>query len=543
MTRRILSLWLPSLASERWAIARQAERRRKREREAGGAAEDAPFALIEEVNGRPCLTALSRTAAAAGLCPGQPLAAARAQLPALQVAARAPAREAARLEQLQRWSLRYTPWSATDPLGEGAADQPRDPGSRALASLGYGGGAGLFLDVSGCAHLFGGEAALMEDLRNRLAKAGHSARLGLAGTPGAAWALARFATTEGRAACRIDPGAEAKALQNLPAAALRLPPAQVGLLKRLGLGRIGDLRGIAPASLTARLGPLPGRRLDQALGRLEEAISPETPKEIPWAAERFLEPLGTPEAVAHALSRLIKALCAQLERRGLGARQVAAYGQRVDGSPVWLAIGTSRPSRQAAHLERLFAPERERLDPGFGLELLRLTVPHAEPLDALQEALPRTQLLPDNNGSAGFAALIDRLQARLGPGAVRQPRLAAHRLPEAAEAFAAPFAPAPNESPGGSPPAAPRPQLLFPRPQGVDALALLPEAPPQRMIWQGQAHRLRRAEGPERIEPAWWRPAEASAPRRDYYRVEDEAGRRFWLYRADRQWFLHGLFA
>lgn len=508
------------------------------------------------------LAALDPSAAALGLIPGQALAAARAQVPDLVQAVRQRSSETRRLGQIEAWCQRYTPLVALDPLGDGG-----DGGS-----LAYGGGAGLYLDITGCAHLFGGETVLLNDLLGRLARLGHSARAGLADSPGAAWALARYATSDAAPARRLvaeqsEPGATAAALDPLPPAALRLSAAASQLLERLGVSRIADLRRLPAASLSARVGSETLLRLRQALGSVEEPISPQQPQELPAVRQAFAEPLLTPEAVAAVLERLLVALTVELERRGLGARRLEAVGHRADGSQVRLAIGTSRPSRDPRHLSRLAAPQRDLLDPGYGLEVLSLTATRSEPLGPEQVSLPagdrfssrphqspQEALQADAQAAcnrpqgaapqpADLAGLVDRLQSRLGAGSVARPRARARHRPELAVAYASPLALEQSQEESWPEEQPPRPLLLLTKPERIAVLALLPDHPPRRLDWRGERLEVIAAEGPERIEPAWWDPREAETPARDYYRLQVADGRRFWVFRAGADWFLQGVYA
>ncbi len=463
------------------------------------------------------------------------MASARAQVPDLCTAQRQRSAEARRLAQLEAWCRRYTPWVAGDPLGDGSGG----------GSLAFGGGGGLYLDVTGCAHLCGGESALLEDLVQRLGRLGHQARAGLAGTAGAAWALARFATTPEQPWIRIEPEEEAKSLDPLPPAALRLTAEAGQLLSSLGVSEIAQLRRLPAASLTARVGSETLYRLRQALGSQEEPLSPDAPAELPWVRQAFAEPLLTPEAVSAVLDRLIEALSVELERRGLGARRLEALGHRVDGTQVRLAVGTSRPSRDPAHLCRLAAPQRDLLDPGFGLEVLSLSAPVTELLEAQQLVAPEAgEGSRSAGGVADLASLVDRLQSRLGAASVVRPRARARHAPERAVAHATPFAIEPATAEEDWPESLPpRPLLLLSKPEPVSVVALLPDHPPRRLDWRRQRLEITRAEGPERLEPAWWLPEEAGARPRDYYRLEAADGRRLWAFRAGSDWFLHGLFA
>ncbi len=573
--RRVISVWLPRFATDRLTLPAPA--RTARQRSAGPAR---PRVLLRQERGCLLLAAVDARAAAAGLAPGLPLVDARAIQPDLETAEHDPAADLRALSALAAWCGRFTPWVATDRSGCDA-----------------GGAAGLLLDVTGCAHLFGGEEALLAALVAGLESQGYTARTALADTPGLAWAVARFAPAEGAdpsadqgagpsasggAATRVVPPGAAKAtLAELPVAALRLAPGQVELLQRLGLRRVGDLYALPAGSLARRFGPMVAHRLAQALGRAREAISPLTP--VPPFVERLAlpEPSDAPEAIALGLEALILALCRRLEERGQGARRLVFTLYRADGSLGRLRLGTSRPSREPQHLKRLFAQRLERVDPGFGVEVMTLAATAAEPLNALQSVLPcaagvpaRAAAVPKAEPPAFGAALrparapeavpaseapaleasppealgevVDRLMNRLGAAGVTRQAPRESHLPERAVAAAPPV-----EAPTAAPTAAwrrperPRPLRLLPRAQPIEALALLPDHPPAQFRWRRLLHRIAAAEGPERLSPEWWHPepAKAAEPARDYFRVEDDDGRRYWVYRAEGRWYLHGLFA
>jgi len=476
---------------------------------------------VHDQGGRLLLAALDRAAAAAGLGPGMALADGRALVPGLKTAQLDPLEDARALARLAEWCGRYTPWTAVDPAGGG-----------------LGAGAGLLLDVTGCAHLFGGEAALAADLAARLARLGFTARLALADTIGAAWGLARFAC-DGPAPWRVVPRGQARAaLAPLPPAALRLSAAGGELLARFGLRSVGALYDLPPATLEPRFGPELAQRLRQALGLAPEVLSPLMAVPPHIARRVFAEPVVTGEPIAHGLENLARALCRRLEAEDLGARRLELTVYRVDGSLRRLALGTSRPSRDPDHLARLFAGSLEAIDPGFGIEVMTLAAPVTEPLSALQMVLS-----PEGAGRVdprGLAGLIDRLGARFGLGRVfRQLPVESH-LPERASGRAPALGPAGDSAWRRG---RPRPLRLFAHPEAIEAVALLPDHPPARFRWRRVQHEVVRAEGPERIAPEWWRDDPGPAEARDYFQVEDAAGRRYWLYRAGGRWFLHGLFA
>ena len=500
---------------------------------------------------------MDATAEQGGLALGMPLADARALLPEVRTAAYDAAGDAAALARLADWCGRYSPWAAVDGCG-----------------CDIGGSAGILLEVTGCAHLFGGEAALLSDLITRLQRLGFTARAALAETAGAAWAVARFAvpgdsslgdSSPGHSPdprCTVlPPGTVRAALAPLPPAALRLPPATCELLARFGLRRIGDLFDLPPATLASRFGPHLARRLAAALGVEAESISPRQPVPPFLVRQVFAEPIATAEDIARGLDGLLPGLCRALETAQQGARRLELAIYRVDGTVRRLSLGTSRPTRDPAHLRRLFGTHLEAIDPGFGIEVLALSAPVADPLSALQLTLSGAGTGTGTGGVASnvtddLPALIDRLGCRLGLENVRALAPRESHIPERAVAVLPALVPHPAWSlPVAASPT--RPLRLLPRPEPVEAVALLPDHPPARFRWRRLLHHVVRAEGPERIEPEWWDDAPTVGPERnaarDYFRLEAEDGRRYWLYRTPGQvgggqadggrWFLHGLFA
>jgi protein ImuB len=456
---------------------------------------DRPLVTFASDGRRLTLAACDAAARAAGLAPGLPLAEARARLPGLLAAPADPGADAAALTRLAWWGLRYTPL---------VAPAPPD---------------GLWLDITGCAHLFGGEAALCDDLRARLA----SCRLGVAETPGRAWARARFA-------------------EPFPVEALRLPAETAALLRRLGFATLASLAAAPRAPLRRRFGAGLLDRLDAFSGQRPEPIQPLAPPEGIAARRAFAEPLLTADSFTAVLEELLAETCAALAARGEGARRLDLIFERVDGARPFLAIGTSTPVRHAAPLARLFAERLPTLDPGLGVEAMELRVTRADPRVTVQTRLDGA---PDD--AAPLAALIDTLANRLGPDRLWSPVAVQSRVPERAVA-----AGLPSGAPAVPWPAPlPRPLRLFSPPQRVEAMALLPDHPPLAFTWRRVRHRIRRADGPERIGGEWWRRPGEEDSVRDYFAVEDEEGRRFWLFRrgdgvdpaaGDLAWFLHGVF-
>jgi protein ImuB len=481
------------------------------------------------------LAAIDWAAQARGLHAGMALADARAAVPDLLVREADEAVDRALLEAVAEWCDRFTPLVALDP--------PR----------------GLFLDICGCAHLFGGEAALRAELLARLAASGLEGRAAIAATAGAAWAAAHHGGPD-----LIQTGEESEMLAGLPVAALRLEADQIALLDKLGLKCIDQIAGLPRAPLTARFGPGLVRRLDQALGREDEPLSPRRPAPEFSAERRFADPIGDAETVSATIGALAAALAASLERRGAGARRLQLALFRADGGVVRADLGTARPVRDAGLVAALFAERLqalgESMEAGFGFDMVRLSVTESAPCEAHQIDLSGAA------AGAGLDRLFDLLGARLGLARVTRLAPVDSHIPERA-CRALPLVEAAGEDGScrrqNSPPPRrervdshlpepppDRPLRLFARPEPVEVIAEVPEGPPLRFRWRRALHHVALAEGPERIAPEWWRENAEGESTRDYYRVEDSQGRRFWLYRAglygretDRPaWFMHGLF-
>jgi protein ImuB len=515
-SQRVLSLWLRRLSTDRIARSRQKSRE-----------QSAPLIVIGRRGNAEVLTALNDAAEQIGLSTGLALVQARAMYPSIDTIAEDTEADTILLESIADWCLRYTPLVACD-----APD-------------------GLLLDISGCAHLYGGEHELVADLAARLENAGFAYSLAIAGTIGAAWAAAHY----GESACYAR-GEERTLLAQLPLSALRLPPTTVASLARVGLKRIGDIIDLPRAPLTARFGSEVLRQLDRALGREHEPLTPRLPVAPYVAEQRFPEPIAREEDVLAITGRLARRLQFALERRGDGARRIELALFRTDGVVRRIAAGTSRPLRDPDEIRGLFverlAALADTLDPGFGFDMARLSVVVAEP------APPEQMGIGGGEDAVELCRLVDRLSARIGTRRVH--RLAAQdsHIPETAEA-ALP-AQAVNGDAGWDAfrryreavELSPRPLRLLMRPEPIEAVAEVPDGPPLRFRWRRALHEVIAAEGPERIEGAWW--SEHGGPARDYFRVEDKSGLRFWLFRAGLyrdlspgtpapSWFLHGMFA
>ncbi|QGP78231.1 Y-family DNA polymerase [Sphingobium sp. CAP-1] len=507
-SRQCLALWFPFLACER----------AKRGRSGDGP--DAPFALVARVGNAVRLAAVDRLALAQGLAAGMTLADARARCPALMTLPDDPAADARELDRLLAAMRRFTPMVALDPPD------------------------GLILDISGCDHLFGGGDALADAARRQ---AGYASRHGFGPNAMAARALARHGGK--------NMGDKDGDVAALPVAALDLDDGALAALRRAGLRTIGDLARRPMGMIAARFGEQAVTRLRQILGEAASPIAPRRPIAPIRADARFPEPIARTDDVMEVIEHLLAQAARQMEARRLGGRRFAIRLIRSDGARQGLSIETGQPVRDPAAVMRLL---RERidsmadpLDPGFGFDSVHLAVPWTE---ALVERQCTLEGEAQERGEADVIALIDRLGIRLGPDRVRRLEPCDRHLPEAAQRLV-PAGQASTADWPMDPDRPPRPLLLFDPPQSVQVIAGVPDGPPLRFRWRGRLHEVRLAEGPERIAAEWWRRRDGHQPggagrTRDYYRIEDKDGRRYWMFRhglfgeeADIAWYLHGLFA
>ena len=491
--RRILSIWCTALAIDRWQLAEGTS--------------PAPFALVSEVAHGLRLSAANAAAEAGGVRASMMLTDARALCPNLAVAPGDPAGDLAFLERLALWAQRWGPWSALDPPD------------------------GLLVDVTGVAHLYGGEPALLHDAAIRLASRGLAVRLALAPTAGAAWALSHHGPEQ----AIHHPG---DSLDELPVAALRLDPATRLVLHRLGLKRVGELSGVARDALARRFRTIrapaanPLVRLDQLVGRVPEPMLPVLARPAPSVQRRLAEPIRHRGLLDRVVEDLAADLVRTLEGAGLGARRIELALWKVDGEVLLRKLELAEASREAAHLTRLFAARLDDLDAGFGIELARLSAPWCEPLTLSQRDL---EAAAEVHGTS-LAACIDRLSVRLGTDAVRRPEPCASHWPERAQRWVSLLG-APSTSVDGlrhrpaPPPGHPsagysgmggregeragaassreagkiRPLKLLDRAEPIAVIHASPDGLPRRFSWRGRVHEVLRAEGPERIAPEWWR--------------------------------------
>nr|WP_279327364.1 DUF6504 family protein [Chelativorans petroleitrophicus] len=474
------------------------------------------------------IAALDEQAEALGLKPGLGVADARAMHPQIEIVEADPEANRRLLESLADWCDRYTPLVAID------------------------GSDGLFLDITGCVHLFGGEEKMMQDILSRLSRQGFDARAGLASSAGAAWAAARFPGL-----ARILPGQEADALSPLPLSALRIDAETRIRLESVGLHTIGAILHAPRAPLARRFGAGLLVRLDQALGQAEEAISPRLPVP-PLSAERQLvEPVVHAEDIENLVHGLAGTLQQDLERRGEGADVVQLSLFRVDGAVQRHVVRATLPLREPNLIRRLFrerfSASRDEIDAGYGFELVRLSVLKASPFTVVQTDLAGDGMVAEES----LALFADRVRARLGEHVLMRPVPVESHIPERAVRML-PFAaggkaalPEAAVPAGGTSGVPERPIRLFLHPEPIEvAAAEVPDGPPLNFRWRRAIYNVSRAQGPERIAPEWWHDDQEDAPTRDYFRVEDTEGRRFWLYRQGLygaveempRWFMHGIF-
>lgn len=513
-SRRILALDFPALTLDRI--------RRNRQRRGEASPANLPLVAVAKIENALRLTAVDERAARDGLHPGLPLADARARVIALDVVDADDETDRALLEAIADWCDRFTPLVALHP--------PH----------------GLLLDISGCAHLFGGEAALMRTLCDFVRGQGISVCAAIAGTSVAAQALAK-----GAEGVIVENGSEREAVSSLPVSALTGDEKVVYALKRAGLKTIGEVASRSSSELTARFGAAFAFLLEQALGRNGQPIVPRRALPDYVAERRFADPVATAEVIDRAIASLAGTLESLLEERGQGARRLEASFFRTDGAVRHIALDTGRPLRDAASIMVYFSERLEVLadpvDPGFGFDLVRLSALHTEALEY------QAAELESREDEREIADLIDRLSARFGGERVTRFLSMNTHVPEYAAAFcpaqrgAAPSAWPQLRAEGETPR---RPLHMLAPPEEIEnALADVPDGPPKRFVWRRALHQIVKTEGPERIAMEWWRDAEAKT--RDYFQVEDEDGRRFWLYRdgvygleaENPRWFMHGLFA
>lgn len=497
--KRYVALWFPHLTTDRRVIRRPELRGR-------------PFVLTALERGHMVIQSASIEAQEKGIMTGMALADARALYPALQVLDDQPHLAEKLLKALAEWCIRYTPVVAID-----FPD-------------------GLVLDASGCAHLWGGEHSYLKDINTRLEGGGYHVRAAMADTIGTAWAVARY----GQSSPVIGPGLQKEALLPLPPAALRLESEVVERMHKLGLSKIERFIHMPRQVLRRRFGQQLLIRLDEALGEAIESIEPLCLVEPYQERLVCLEPIRTKTGIEIALEKLLEKLCGRLQHEIKGLREAVFTCYCMDGKKQRITIGTNHAVRNAAHLFKLFELKIAGIAPGWGIELFMLEAPVVEDLPAQQE---RLWTEAGSCGNSALACLLDRMAARIGQQAIHRYLPDEHYWPERSLRPAASM----GEEPAIDwPEEQIRPICLLPVPERIVVSAPIPDYPPMLFIYQGKIHQVRQADGPERIEREWWI---EEGLQRDYYRVEDEEGARYWLFRSGHydghhpEWFIHGYFA
>jgi protein ImuB len=504
--KRVASLCLPSLSIDR---LRRIERWPR-----SATPPDKPLVTVHRSGQRIVIASACPSARGLGLLPGMAVTQARALVPEFDARPAEPEADRAFLIRLALFAARrWTPAAAIS------------------------GSDGLWLDLTGVSHLFGGERRMCERIVSFCSRSGFNARIAVAGTTGAAHALARFGRD------RIGPcenGDEAEAIAGLPVSALRLDEPAVAVARRFGIETVGELIAMPRGPLARRFGSGLLTRLDQALGNAEEPFDPIVPTDPPTTSLRFLEPIVSAEAIEQVLGDLAALLAKQLAREGLGARIVSLICNRVDGEDQVLAIGTAAATRDPKHLLDLLRMKMEAIEPGFGIEAMALVAARSEPLAAQQ--------IGGQDQNSELPPLIDRIASRIGSPHVFRYTSVESDVPERSVRRIAPLGEVQD-----LPRQWPRPARLLRHPEPVgQVIAELPDQPPIRFSWRGKVHRVRKADGPERIHGEWWKHLSEAHCVRDYFQVEDEAGARFWLFRrgdgvdgrtGDLSWYVHGVFA
>ncbi len=501
MKRRYVSIWFRYLLAD-WQLIRRPELK------------EVPFVFGAPVHGRIMITAVSPLAQSQGIEIGMRAADAKAICPGLEVLDDKPGRAANLLKGLGEWCIRYSPTVMIDEFSMN----------------------GLFMDVSGCAHLWGGEREYLKEIVARFKSKGYTVRLAMADTAGAAWAIARFGTLSPL----IPPGGHTEALLSLPPAALRLNEVTLSKLRKLGFYQIKSFIGMPRSVLRRRFGEDFLVRVGQALGTVEEIIQPLQAPVLFVERLPCLEPIKTRKGIEVAIEKLLESLCLRLQNEGKGLRKAILSCYRIDGQIVQIDIGTNGASQNVNHLFTLFQLKIELIRPGLGIELFVLEAPKVEDVIPGQKALWSAKPGLDDQS---VIQLLDRVAGKVGAGVINRYVPAAHYWPERSFKSSAAIT---QKAILDWRTDKPRPTELLKNPESIEVMALIPDNPPKFFIYKGTKHTIIKADGPERIEREWWLD---KGEHRDYYQVEDEQGQRYWLFRSGHygdegyKWFIHGFFA
>jgi protein ImuB len=499
MSKRFVSIWFPYLATD-WHARKQPQLKNK------------AFVLKATLRNRVIITAANALAKAEGIYENMMLADAKVLYPELHMMDDKPGLTTQLADRIAEWCIRFTP--------SASADHPN----------------GILLNASGCSHLWGGEEKYLKDITKRLNERGYTIRVAIADTIGCAWAVARYGNQ-----MIVDKGKQVEALLSLPVTTLRIDEETNEVLKKLGLRRINDIISIPAKSLRRRFGNTLLQRLRQAIGEEEENIVPVYPVEPYQERLPCIEPIKTKEGIEIALQHLLINLCSRLRKEGKGLRKAFFRAYQLDGGASGIDISTNQPSQNVEHLFRLFEIKLSTIEPKEGIELFLLEATAVEDAWIKQEDLWRTQ---GGLSDGEVLDLMDRFTNRLGAEGVQRFLPTEHYWPERSFKKAADL----NEAPTTEwRLAKPRPLQILSPPELIDVTAPVPDYPPLNFRYKGQLHIVAKADGPERIEQEWWI---QEGEHRDYYAVEDEEGKRYWLFRSGHynekrspKWYLHGFFA
>lgn len=500
MQKRFMAIWFRYLTTDRLTLCRPELKGR-------------PLVLATAERGRKVITAVNAEAQKQGIAAGTPVADARAMISGLEVFDEQPGHALKLLNALAGWSIRYTPFVTIDPPD------------------------GLILDISGCAHLWGGEHGYLKEIVNRLRNSGYHTHAAIADTAGTAWAISRY----GKASSVIESKGQAQALLSLPPAALRLEPGVLERLHKLGMNQIKRFMDMPRSVLRRRFGNDLILRLGQALGTEDEPLFPLQPAEPYLERLPCLEPIRTAAGIEIAIQKLLHTLCRRLQQEGMGLRTAVLKCYRIDGETVQAEIGTNCASRHTEHLFKLFQHRIPSIEPALGIELFTLEAPKVEEVSRTQEALWSKN--PGLN-AADVTELLDRVAMRVGREAICRYLPDEHYWPERSFKVSVSVTEKPSAEWRTD---RPRPVVLLKKPVRIEVTAPIPDYPPMLFIYKGRRHIIKKADGPERIEREWWLD---TGEHRDYYQAEDEEGKRYWIFRSghysgekDNQWFIHGFFA
>jgi protein ImuB len=508
MPKRFVTIWFRHLKTDWYSQPCLPAGRRQPE------LKNIPFVLAIPDHGRKIITASNIHAQQQGIDPGMVVADAKAILPSLKIIDDDPSLPEKLLKSIAKFCIRYTD-AVTIDLPDG-----------------------LILDVTGCAHLWGGEKNYITEINTRLTNRGYDVRATIADTIGAAWAIAHYGGTSPI----IESGKQMEAILPLPPSALRLEPEVTDRLYKLGLRKISQFINIPRAALRRRFGHHTILRIDQALGNEEETILPIIPIEPFRERLPCLEPIVTLTGITIALQRMLNAQRLTLNAKGMGVRKLVFSAYRVDGKVEKVEIGTNRATANPEHLFKLFEEKIQSIEPALGIELFMLDAIKTEKIFTRQEKLWNSTGGIDD---PAIAELMDRLTNRFGSLPIIRYQPDEHHWPERSYKKMENLFSLDDKAQWTVD--RPRPITLLKTPEPIEVTAPIPDYPPMNFRYKNQLHKIKKADGPERIEPEWWI---AEGRHRDYYAVEDEAGGRYWIFRAghyaqDRSpnWFIHGFFA